>query len=46
MPDEASKYVDAIFTGEAEALWPQVIKDFENGKLKKSIMADCRLYQR
>ncbi|KKM79476.1 hypothetical protein LCGC14_1349560 [marine sediment metagenome] len=35
VPDEASKYVDAVFTGEAEALWPQVIKDFENGQLKK-----------
>ena len=35
VPEEASKYVDAIFIGEAETLWPQVIKDFENGELKK-----------
>ena len=35
VPEEASKYVDAIFIGEAETLWPQVIKDFENGGLKK-----------
>ncbi|MCF6149019.1 MAG: B12-binding domain-containing radical SAM protein [Candidatus Kuenenia sp.] len=35
MPEEASKYVDAVFIGEAEEVWPQVIKDFEAGKLKK-----------
>ncbi|MBM4053156.1 MAG: B12-binding domain-containing radical SAM protein [Planctomycetes bacterium] len=35
VPEEASKYVDAVFIGEAEEVWPQVIKDFEAGKLKK-----------
>ena len=35
VPEEASKHVDAIFIGEAETLWPQVIKDFEKGELKK-----------
>ena len=35
MPEEAANYADAIFVGEAEELWPQVIKDFEAGKLKK-----------
>src|SRR3990170_4584239 len=35
MPEEASKYVDTVFIGEAEEVWPRVIKDFEAGKLKK-----------
>ena len=35
MPEEAANYADAVFVGEAEQLWPQVIKDFEAGKLKK-----------
>ncbi|MCR4292605.1 MAG: radical SAM protein [Candidatus Kuenenia sp.] len=35
MPEEASKYVDTVFIGEAEEVWPRVIKDFESGKLKK-----------
>ena len=34
MPDEAKEYVDAIVIGEAEGIWPEVISDFENGKLK------------
>src|SRR3990167_7750591 len=33
--EEAANYVDAVFVGEAEEVWPQVIKDFEEGKLKK-----------
>lgn len=35
MPEEAVNYVDAVFVGEAEEVWPQVIRDFEEGKLKK-----------
>jgi len=35
VPEEASNYVDSVFIGEAEQVWPQVIKDFEAGKLKK-----------
>ncbi|GAN35290.1 MAG: B12-binding domain-containing radical SAM protein [Candidatus Brocadia sp. AMX2] len=35
MPEEAANYVDSVFVGEAEEVWPQVIKDFEEGKLKK-----------
>ncbi|MEE9200977.1 MAG: cobalamin-dependent protein, partial [Candidatus Brocadiales bacterium] len=34
-PDEAQQYVDTVVTGEAENVWPQVIKDFENGRLQK-----------
>jgi len=34
MPEEAARHVDTVFKGEAEDMWPQVIKDFENGDLK------------
>lgn len=33
-PDEAARYVDTVFCGEAEGAWPQVIADFERGQLK------------
>ncbi|MGR3311463.1 MAG: B12-binding domain-containing radical SAM protein [Candidatus Brocadiales bacterium] len=36
MPDEVTQYVDTIVVGEAEVVWPQLIKDFEEGKLKKT----------
>jgi radical SAM superfamily enzyme YgiQ (UPF0313 family) len=35
LPDEALKYVDTVVIGEAESVWPQLIKDFENKKLKR-----------
>ncbi len=35
MTDEAEKHVDTVVKGEAESIWPQVISDFEDGKLKK-----------
>lgn len=34
LPDEALKYVDCVFKGEAEELWGKVIKDFEAGALE------------
>ncbi len=34
VPDEASEYAEAIVMGEAEQLWPQVIDDFRNGRLR------------
>lgn len=34
MSEEASDYMDSIVIGEAESIWPQVIKDFEAGELK------------
>ena len=40
VPEEAANYVDAVFVGEAEEVWPQVIKDFEEGKLKKVYQVD------
>lgn len=35
LPEEALEFCDAVVIGEAEAVWPHVIKDFENGELKK-----------
>lgn len=34
MAHEALNYVDAVVVGEAEASWPQLIADFEAGKLQ------------
>ncbi len=34
MPEEAKQHADAVVIGEAEEVWPQVIKDAEKGKLK------------
>lgn len=33
-PDEALRHVDTIVTGEAETLWPHVVRDFAAGKMK------------
>lgn len=35
MPEEAQRYADAVVAGEGENIWPQVLEDFENGKLQK-----------
>jgi len=32
LPDEAQAHADAIFVGEAEAQWPQFLRDFERGQ--------------
>jgi radical SAM superfamily enzyme YgiQ (UPF0313 family) len=34
MPEEALKHADAVVVGDAEGLWPQVVRDFENGVLQ------------
>lgn len=34
-PDEALRYCDAIVCGEAEDLWPELVSDFEAGKMKR-----------
>jgi radical SAM superfamily enzyme YgiQ (UPF0313 family) len=39
-PEEASMFVDTVVTGEAESVWPQVIKDFENQTLQKIYKGD------
>ena len=37
-PEEVSRFAEAVVTGEAEAVWPQVIEDARSGRLQ-------RLYQ-
>jgi len=34
VPDEVSEYAESMVIGEAEQLWPQVIDDFRNGRLR------------
>lgn len=34
LPDEASRHADAIVTGDAEAVWPQIVADARAGALK------------
>jgi radical SAM superfamily enzyme YgiQ (UPF0313 family) len=34
LPDEAGRYADVVFRGEAEGAWPQLIADFEAGRLR------------
>ena len=35
-PDEALRFVDAVVIGEAEGVWPQVVADFEAGRLQRT----------
>ncbi len=35
LPDEASKYFDAVVIGEAESVWATLLEDFSNNSLKK-----------
>ena len=35
MPQEAQNFCDTVVIGEAEGAWPQVLEDFEAGKLQK-----------
>ncbi|RJR31680.1 radical SAM protein [Candidatus Parcubacteria bacterium] len=34
LPEEAKKCVDSVVIGEAENVWPELLNDFKNGKLK------------
>jgi radical SAM superfamily enzyme YgiQ (UPF0313 family) len=34
LPDEAATHADAVVVGEAESVWPQVLKDFREGALR------------
>jgi radical SAM superfamily enzyme YgiQ (UPF0313 family) len=34
-PEEAQSHADSLVTGEAELTWPQLLQNFEQGKLKK-----------
>jgi radical SAM superfamily enzyme YgiQ (UPF0313 family) len=35
MPDEAAAYFDVVVSGEAESIWGNLIRDFENNDLKQ-----------
>lgn len=35
LPDEAAQHADSILTGEAEGVWPALIRDFQAGRLKR-----------
>jgi len=35
LPDEVSQHCDAAIIGEGENIWPEMLKDFEQGALKK-----------
>jgi len=35
MPEEALSYANSVVQGEGEWVWPQVLKDFESGHLKR-----------
>lgn len=43
VPDECLQHADAIVTGDAETIWPQVVDDARNGNLKRTYvgMTDC-----
>jgi radical SAM superfamily enzyme YgiQ (UPF0313 family) len=34
MPEEAKSYGDAVVIGEAESVWPELLKDFRSGRMK------------
>jgi radical SAM superfamily enzyme YgiQ (UPF0313 family) len=34
--EEAARHADAIVTGEAEGVWPELLRDFERGCIKRS----------
>jgi len=36
MPQEASEHADTICVGYAEETWPQMLRDFANGKIERS----------
>ena len=41
LPDEALQYCDSIVIGEAEGVWRDVVRDYENGTLKEKYFAEA-----
>ncbi len=39
LPDEVEEHCDSLLIGDAEGVWPEVIKDIESGNLKKRYSA-------
>jgi radical SAM superfamily enzyme YgiQ (UPF0313 family) len=35
LPDEAAQHADSVLIGEAEGVWPTLIRDFQSGRLKR-----------
>ena len=35
LPEEVARHADVVFTGDAEAMWPQLIEDFRKGQMLK-----------
>ena len=35
LPDEALRFADSVVAGEGEAVWPQVLRDFQAGQLQR-----------
>lgn len=42
VPDEVSRYAEAIVTGEAERIWPEVIDDLRHGTLRRRYSGEQR----
>lgn len=42
-PDEALEHADAVCVGPGEAVWVQILRDFEQGALQKKYVADRAL---
>lgn len=40
LPDECLEHCDAVVEGEAEYVWPELLEDFRNGKMKRRYKAD------
>ena len=40
LPDEALTHVDSVVVGEGELAWPQLLADFQAGRLQRSYRAD------
>jgi radical SAM superfamily enzyme YgiQ (UPF0313 family) len=40
MPEEALQHCDAVVVGEGEMVWPRLVEDFKQGKLKRIYKAD------
>ena len=36
LQEEATRYADSVVIGEAEGAWPEVVKDFESGRLRNT----------
>ncbi|MBC7105623.1 MAG: B12-binding domain-containing radical SAM protein [Firmicutes bacterium] len=40
LPEEALRHADAVVVGEAEGLWPRVLRDLEQGRLQRIYRGD------